>query len=164
MDVDCKIIRKVHVLPKNSVALSFPAILSKKIHGVGTSEYSFSSCVLLEESSIIAKQKTSSSGFFWDYSISLIIEKQTNSIYSSLEHYSNKSVVLALELFDNRVFIYGSEAQPLNFLFSEINPKTSKGVLGIKMNFYGKCYHSPLISSSNVFYQNYLLPLDLALF
>lgn len=142
-----KRVKKAHILLPNEVVFSLSETIRDIPYGLSVTDNSLSITLLPENGKIDSKQKESKAGVYWSHKISFNAVSQSNTILKILDKYTSKNIVLALELKDKRVFVYGNSDQPLKYIFKEINSTNQEGLIGYEITVSGNTTAKPQITT-----------------
>ena len=134
-----KNVEKIHLFLPKDIVFSLDQVLREVTQGLTLGGNSLSIRVLPEDVVVDSKQKRNKTeGVYWDNSISFNVLPQKKTTIQALDSFTNKRVVIGLELTDSRVFVYGNTNQTLHYLFEEVNSTNQQGIIGYKVIVYGK--------------------------
>lgn len=95
--------------------------------------------LLPENISVRNPSKITASGSTNQTTISFVVTPQDKNLQALLETYQNKEVVVLVSK-RNTTHLYGTQAQPLLFSYSELNNNTPNGLKGYTINISGEGY------------------------
>ncbi|CAL2105497.1 conserved hypothetical protein [Tenacibaculum sp. 190524A02b] len=150
-----KIVKKIYIYQKNQLQFGLTESLKKQTLSVTSDISSVVIMVIPETVNIDVKSNIHKSGKYWSNIISVNVLDTNFS--TTLEDLRDKKVVVAVELFDGRIFIYGNNNQPLTFSYKELNASASQGDFGYKLNFKGKTTTAPRETNFDDFNSSYFL-------
>jgi len=89
--------------------------------------------------SLSSGSQTSNGNVSWRHGISFPLVPQDAALQSLLKQYNNKEVV-ALMVRVSKSHLFGTQAQPLLFSYSDLNDSTKPGLKGYTISLQGETY------------------------
>ena len=138
-----KNVKKAHIFLQQAQQYGLSESLRNVNHALTPDEKDTVVKMLPETTKLDVKQTIHKSGTYWKNKISITITEFSTSFKNELNSYTDKKIVLALELYDERVFIYGNNDQPLDISYKELNPIKNDGVFGYEITISGSTTTEP---------------------
>lgn len=138
-----KNVKKAHIFLQGNLHFGLSESLRNVNHAATPDNKETVIAVLPETTKLDIKQNKHKSGTYWKNKISITVTEISDNFKKELHSYTNRKVILVLELYDERIFIYGNNEQPLDIIYKELNPTKNDGVFGYELTISGDTTTEP---------------------
>lgn len=156
-----KNVKKTYIFLHNSNSFNLSASLRNLNHALTPDGNETVISTLPETTKLNIQQVKNKSGIYWKNRIVITTIEGSNDFQKHLDKFINKKVVLGMELFDGRIFIYGNTNQPLEIIYKELNPTKKASTSGYEITFNGNTTTPPRETNLQDFNYNPFLTADL---
>lgn len=134
--------KKAHIFLLDSLVFGLSESIRNLNHAVTPDDNTLVIRTIPQSTKATCNYSDKAPGAFWKNRIVILATDNTVSFKEQLKKYFRKKVVVALELHDGRVFIYGNTDQPLTFYYKSLNPTNPEDNFGYEIDIKGNTFSS----------------------